>query len=292
MENVIEINNLTKSYGKARGVIDINLKVQEGDVFGFMGPNGAGKSTTIRTLLGLIKPTKGEIKLFGKDISKDKVEILKRVGYMPSEAMFYPNMKVEEIIKFASNMHKLDTSKETDILCERLQVDRNKKISDLSLGNRKKISIICAMQHRPDLYIFDEPTSGLDPLMQKEFFNLILERNKEGATIFLSSHVLSEIQEYCKNVAIIKEGRLILEDTVEELSKSNVRKVKVKGINEINSVYRISNMEVSEDGINFIYKGEIDKLLNVLSKKSIKDLIIEEPSLEDIFMHFYSKEDK
>ena len=177
MDKVIEIKNLTKSYGKARGVNNINFFVKKGDIFGFVGPNGAGKSTTIRTTLGLIKPDSGFSKVFGKEIYKGNVDVLKNVGYMPSEAMFYPNMKVDEIIKLSQDIHKKDCSAYADELCERLQVDRKKKIDQLSLGNRKKVSIVCAMQHKPELYILDEPTSGLDPLMQKEFFNLLIERN-------------------------------------------------------------------------------------------------------------------
>lgn len=289
---VIEITNFTKYYGKSRGVIDLNLYVEEGDIFGFMGQNGAGKSTTIRTLLGLISATEGSIKIFDKEVKDNKVEILKRIGYMPSEAMFYPNMRVEEVVKLAADMRGINCSEEAEVLYERLQVDKRKKISELSLGNRKKVSIICAMQHKPELYIFDEPTSGLDPLMQKEFFNLILERNKEGATIFLSSHVLSEIQTYCKNVAIIREGKLIAIDSVDSLAKTTLRKVKIKGVNKIENIEGIIEVQPSENEINLLYNGEMKKLINEISKLDIEDLVIEEPSLEEIFMHFYEREEE
>ena len=213
MGNAIEIKNLTKSYGKNRGVIDVSLQVKEGDIFGFIGPNGAGKSTTIRSMLGFLKTDAGSIKILGMDSVKDHVEILKNVGYMPSEAWFYNSMKVSEVIRYAADVRGLDCSDEAERLCERLKVDKNKKIKELSLGNRKKVSIVCAMQHRPKLFIFDEPTGGLDPLMQKHFFELIEEYVKEGATCLLSTHVLSEVNKYCRNAAIMREGRLTMLDS-------------------------------------------------------------------------------
>ncbi len=210
MNNVIEINHLTKNYGKNRGVIDVSLKIPQGDIFGFLGPNGAGKSTTIRSMLGFLKFDEGEIKILGMDSVKEHVEILKNVGYMPSEAWFYNSMKVSDVIRYAADARGLDCSKEAAKICERLKVDTNKKIKELSLGNRKKVSIVCAMQHRPKLFIFDEPTGGLDPLMQKHFFELINEYVDEGATCLLSTHVLSEVNKYCKNAAIMREGRLTM----------------------------------------------------------------------------------
>lgn len=213
MNNVIEINHLTKNYGKNRGVIDVSLKIPQGDIFGFLGPNGAGKSTTIRSMLGFLKFDEGEIKILGLDSVKNHVEILKNVGYMPSEAWFYNSMKVSDVIRYAADARGLDCSKEAAKICERLNVDTNKKIKELSLGNRKKVSIVCAMQHRPKLFIFDEPTGGLDPLMQKHFFELINEYVDEGATCLLSTHVLSEVNKYCKNAAIMREGRLTMLDS-------------------------------------------------------------------------------
>ena len=212
-ENVIEISHLTKSYGKSRGVIDVSLNVKEGDIFGFLGPNGAGKSTTIRSMLGFLKINSGNIKILGMDSVKDHEKILKNIGYMPSEAWFYDSMKVADVIKYAADVRGLDCSKEAAKLCERLKVDTHKKIKQLSLGNRKKVSIVCAMQHRPRLFIFDEPTGGLDPLMQKKFFELINEYVAQGATCLLSTHVLSEVDKYCKNAAIMREGRLTMLDT-------------------------------------------------------------------------------
>ena len=271
----ISIENLTKTYGKNRGVNQLSLNVEQGDIFGFLGPNGAGKSTTIRSLLGLIRFQQGSAKIFGMDVKSRQKEILKEVGYMPSEAMFYPSMKVKDVIRFAADMRNMDCKKEAEMLCERLAVDTNKKIEELSLGNRKKVSIVCAMQHKPKLFIFDEPTSGLDPLMQAEFFKLILEYNSQGATCFLSSHVLSEIKKYCRHAAIIKEGKLICTDTVENLTKTNTKRVRVTKAGKEES---------------FVYKGDLDELFESFRGHHIEDITIEEPELNEIFMHYYDND--
>lgn len=274
MKNVIEIKNLTKNYGKHRGVSDVRFHVEEGDIFGFLGPNGAGKSTTIRSMLGFIQFESGSIQILGKDIKKDKEQILSDIGYMPSESMFYPSMKVKEVIKMTADVRKKDCRQEAQKLCERLQVDVEKKISELSLGNRKKVSIVCAMQHRPKLFVFDEPTSGLDPLMQTEFFALIQEYVDAGATCMLSTHVLSEIKRYCKNVAIMKDGRLQCVDTVANITKTNAKRIRM-----------IRNGK-QED---FIFKGNLNDLSKELVGHDITDILIEEPSLDEIFMHFYKE---
>ena len=218
---MIHITHLTKTYGKARGVTDLTLHVPKGGCFGFIGPNGAGKSTTIRTLLGLISPTAGSAKVLGLDCVKARTAILAQVGYMPSEAMFYPEMRVSEVIRLSADLRRRDCQKEAKALCEVLDLDGRKKIRELSLGNRKKVSIVCAMQHRPELYILDEPTSGLDPLVQRAFWSELEARRREGATVFLSSHVLYEVQRYCDRAAIIREGRLLVEGTTAELDIEN-----------------------------------------------------------------------
>ncbi|MCR4640873.1 MAG: ABC transporter ATP-binding protein [Lachnospiraceae bacterium] len=215
MGYAIEIEKLTKNYGKARGVEDVSLKVAEGDIFGFIGPNGAGKSTTIRSMLGFLKFEQGKITILGMDSVKDHEKILAEVGYMPSEAWFYNSMKVSEVIAYAAAVRRKDCRKEAEMLCERLKLDTNKRIKELSLGNRKKVSIVCAMQHKPKLFIFDEPTSGLDPLIQKRFFELINEYIDQGTTCLLSTHVLSEVNKYCRNAAIMREGRLMMLDSHE-----------------------------------------------------------------------------
>lgn len=274
MRSVIKIDNLTKNYGKHRGVADVSFAVEEGDIFGFLGPNGAGKSTTIRSMLGFIRFQAGSIHIFGKDICREKETILREIGYMPSETMFYPALKVKDIIQMAADVRKKDCRKEAQKLCERLQVDVDKKISDLSLGNRKKVGIVCAMQHKPKLFVFDEPTSGLDPLMQSEFFKLIQEYVAEGATCMLSTHVLSEIKSYCRNAAIMKEGKLQCVDSVTNLTRTNAKRVKL---------FRDGRQE------SYIYEGDMNELLQALAGYNVEDILIEEPSLDEIFMHFYSE---
>lgn len=276
-ESAISIQNLTKYYGKHKAVDGLSLNVERGDIFGFLGPNGAGKSTTIRSLLGLIAFQEGDAEIFGMDVKTHRREILSKIGYMPSEAMFYPSMKVKEVIRFAADMRKLDCTAEAQMLCERLQVDQNKRIEELSLGNRKKVSIVCAMQHKPELFIFDEPTSGLDPLMQAEFFKLIMEYNKQGTTCFLSSHVLSEIKKYCKRAAIIREGKLICTDTVENLTRTNTKRI------------RMIRDGKEED---FVFKGDLNQLFAGFAGHNIEDIVIEEPELDEIFMHYYEEEAK
>ena len=218
---MIQIDHLTKTYGRARGVTDLTLHVPEGGCFGFIGPNGAGKSTTIRTLLGLLSPTAGSARVLGLDCVRQRNAILAQVGYMPSEAMFYPDMRVGQVIRLSADLRKKDCRAQAAALCETLELDARKRIRELSLGNRKKVSIVCAMQHRPRLYILDEPTSGLDPLVQRAFWSLLEERRREGAAVFLSSHVLYEVQRYCDRAAIIREGRLVAEGTTAELDIEN-----------------------------------------------------------------------
>ncbi len=286
---IIETNDLTKYYGKSRGIIDLNMSVGEGEFFGFIGPNGAGKSTTIRTLLGLIRPSSGEARIFGRDIATDRTNILADIGYMPSEATFYSGMKVREIIALSAKMRRKDCSAEADRLCERLALDKNKRADELSLGNRKKVSIVCALQHEPRLCILDEPTSGLDPLMQKEFFDILSERHRSGTTIFLSSHVLSEIQKNCSRAAIIKDGRLIALDSVENLSKTNTKRVTLHGVNILPDTIAGRSVEAGADSVSFLYNGDIKALLNAAAALPIYDMTITEPQLEEIFMHYYEK---
>ncbi len=289
--NAIMTDNLTKYYGKARGIVDVSLTVEEGDFFGFIGPNGAGKSTTIRTLLGLIAPTGGSAEIFGKDICRQRTEILADIGYLPSETMFYGGMRVKDVLRLSARLRKADCSGEAEKLCERLELDTSRKIDELSLGNRKKVGIVCALQHRPKLYILDEPTSGLDPLMQREFYSLLKERNEEGATVFLSSHVLSEVQRYCKHAAVIREGRLLACDSVENLGHTGAKRVTLRGVTAVPELEHIRDVKTSAEGVSFLYSGKADRLIKVLSALPITDVTIAEPDLEEIFMHYYAKED-
>lgn len=291
MERAIETSGLTKYYGKSRGIIDVNMTVNRGDFYGFVGPNGAGKSTTIRTLLGLINASKGEAKILGLDYKKDNHKILQKIGYMPSESRFYEQLKVEEMILLAAKLHNKDCSKVAKDLCERFGIDQKKKIEELSLGNRKKVNIVCAMQHSPELLILDEATSGLDPLMQKEFFDVLHERQKEGVTILLSSHFLPEIQNNCNRVGIVKEGHLIAQRDIEDFSENAAKKIWTRGIDVLPELKGILNTEKDDEGIHFLYKGNLKELLCTFGQLDIVDIRIEEPSLEEIILHFYEKEE-
>lgn len=285
--NAIQISNLTKYYGKSRGIIDLNLTVKDGEFFGFIGPNGAGKSTTIRTLLGLITPDSGSAQVLGMDIRKDREKILSDAGYLPSEAVFYAGTKVQDILKLSADLRKKNCSDEAAALCDRLQLNLSRKVSELSFGNRKKVAIVCALQHTPHLLILDEPTSGLDPLMQREFFAILEERNKQGTTIFISSHILSEIQHNCTRAAIIREGHIIACDSVEALSKTNAKRVTIHGNMQFHESDVLRNLETSNGTTSFLYSGDIKQLLRTLSEGEITDLSISEPDLEEIFLHYY-----
>ena len=291
--NIIETKDLSKYYGKTKGIDGLNLSVEEGDFFGFIGPNGAGKSTTIRTLLGLISPTSGSGKVLGLDIVEDKVKILSSVGYLPSEVNFYSGTKVGDILKYSADLRGKDCKAKAAGLCERLALDVSKKTDSLSLGNKKKVGVVAALQHSPDLIILDEPTSGLDPLMQRELLKILEEENQRGATIFFSSHILSEVQNHCKTAAFIKDGTIIMSDRVEKLEETGAKKVFIRGAalpdlaNDMDGA--VSNFSQEEGQASFLYSGDVKKLLAELSRLELEDVTITEPSLEEIFMNYYEK---
>ena len=286
----IETSGLTKSYGRARGIVDVDLSVEEGDFFGFIGPNGAGKSTTIRTLLGLIAPSGGSARVLGCDIVTGRREILAQVGYLPSETAFYRGMRVRDVLRLSAKLRHMDCSAEAGRLCERLELDPSRRVEELSLGNRKKVGIVCALQHSPRLYILDEPTSGLDPLMQREFFALLEERCRGGATVFLSSHVLSEVQRHCRHAAVIREGRLLAMDSVEKLGHTDARRVTLRGVHELPPLPELRDARAGQDGVTFHYGGDMPTLLGTLAGLPVTDVTITEPDLEEVFLHYYAQE--
>lgn len=291
MMNVIEIKNLTKSYGKARGIIDISFNVEEGEVFGFIGPNGAGKSTTIRTLLSLIHPTSGSATIFGMDCIKDAPEIAKEIGYLPSEVFYYDKMKAIDLLKYSASFYKKDCTKRIKELADVMELDLNKRIDDMSLGNKKKVGIVQGLLHEPKLIILDEPTSGLDPLMQQKFFDLLEEENKKGATILFSSHILSEVQRLCNRVAIIKEGKIIKLEKISTLTENNYKRFKLEMAGKADKEYfamkGVNSLTAEGNTISFLFKGNINLIMKKISEVEIKNVWIEEPSLEEIFMHYY-----
>jgi ABC-2 type transport system ATP-binding protein len=290
---VIDITDLSKFYGKARGIEHVNLEIGEGEIFGFIGPNGAGKSTTIRILMNLIFPSGGTARIIGMDIIKDTKKIKCLTGYVPSDANAYSSMDVKEFLTYCMRFYMAGNDyRRISELAELFELDVNRKISDLSMGNRKKVSIIQSLIHNPRLLILDEPTTGLDPLMQANFFDLLRSENKRGMTIFFSSHVLNEVQMFCKRVAIIKEGKLIKVEDIETMRKTQLRKVYIEFENQgERETFSIGGIEkiITEIGnvSSFMYSGDINKLLVLLGTKKVSNLTIEEPSLEEIFMHYY-----
>lgn len=290
---IIDITDLSKFYGKARGIEHINLEIGEGEIFGFIGPNGAGKSTTIRILMNLIFPTGGSARIMGMDVIRDTKKIKMQVGYIPSDASAYSSMNVHEFLSYCIRFyHVQNGAQRISELSGLFELDLTRQITDLSLGNRKKVSIIQSVLHSPKLLILDEPTTGLDPLMQSVFFELLHSENKKGMTIFFSSHILGEVQMFCKRVAIIKGGKIIQIEDIDNLRKKQLKKVSVELGDHLNTeslgIQGVENVITGPaNTLSFMYSGNINELVNFLSGKKIINLMIEEPSLDEIFLHYY-----
>ena len=288
--SIIEVNNLTKYYGKARGIVDVSFNVDEGEIYGFIGPNGAGKSTTIRLFLSLIYPTSGEAKIFGKDAIKYGPEVRQEIGYLPSEVFYYEGMKVLDLLKYSASFYKKDCTKRLYELSELMELDLKRRIDDLSYGNKKKVGIVQGLLHSPKLIVLDEPTAGLDPLMQQNFFNLIREENNRGATVFFSSHILGEVQRLCSRVAIIKEGSIINIQDIKSLQAENYKKIRITADNLEEKTFSfdgISNLQRENGVLSFFFRGDINQVTKLISDIQLSDVIIEEPTLEEIFLHYY-----
>ena len=293
-EQAIVLNELTKHYGKHRGINNLSFSVNQGEFFGFIGPNGAGKSTTIRTLMGLIRPTGGSASIFDLDCHSKASVIARDVGYLPSENSYYENMKVRELLQYTADLYGMDCKTKMKELADRLNLDLSRKIADLSLGNKKKVGIVSAIMTSPKLIIMDEPTSGLDPLIQQAFYDILKEENSRGATVFFSSHVLSEVQKLCDRVAILKEGQLIGIQSIKELRESGYKKVSLSAKEAIPRDFfdlsGIANYAETADktSISFVYNGNITAIIDKLHLLHLDDVLLEEPSLEEIFMHYYA----
>ncbi|NSW53791.1 MAG: ABC transporter ATP-binding protein [Anaerolineae bacterium] len=288
--SIIEVEKLTKYYGKSRGIVDVSFNVEEGEIFGFIGPNGAGKSTTIRLFLSLIYPSSGKARIFGKDCIEFGPEIRQEIGYLPSEVFYYEGMKVIDLLKYSGSFYKKDTTRRMHELAEIMELDLKRRIDDLSYGNKKKVGIVQGLLHQPKLIILDEPTSGLDPLMQQKFFNLIREENKRGATVFFSSHILGEVQKMCSRVAVIKEGSIIKIEEIKTLRNEHYKKVMVTAENSDQLQFDlegVTNVERDNGTVRFFFKGDINQVTRIISAHDVADLTIEEPTLEEIFMHYY-----
>lgn len=292
-EPSIVLNGLTKNYGKHRGISNISFSVNKGEIFGFIGPNGAGKSTTIRTLMGLIRPTSGSATIFGLDCQAQAHVIAKNLGYLPSEDSYYENMKVQGLLQYTADLYGINCKSKMHELSERLNLDLSRRISDLSLGNRKKVGIVSAFMISPKLVIMDEPTSGLDPLIQQTFYGIVQEENRQGTTVFLSSHILSEIQKLCDRAAILKEGKLISIQSIKELRDNGYKKISVTVKNTIpNNFFNLPGIANYSENANktsatFLYNGNISAVIDKIHTLPLEDVFLEEPPLEEIFLHFY-----
>lgn len=286
---VLEVKNLTKYYGKIRGVENLSLQLREGETFGIIGPNGAGKSTSIRAIMNLINKTSGEILIDGKMFDKDDLNTKMKIGYLPSEIHLYDDLTVKQMLDYHESFYKKQLHVRRRELVERFEVDEMKKIEDLSFGNLKKVGFILAVMHEPKLLILDEPTSGLDPIMQNVFFEVLREEKAKGTTCLYSTHILSEVSKICDRVGIIKDGHLIQVEEIEELFGKNLGFVTLESPNseKILKDLQVENISTDEKIIKFANPFPHDALIKRLAKYEIKRIQIQEMSLEDLFLHYY-----
>lgn len=293
MEPVLETKNLTKYYGKSRGVEDVSLSVYHEEIFGFIGPNGAGKSTTIRSILGLIFPESGEVRLFGEDGIKQGASLRRRIGFVPSESNYYDGLTVGKLLRYSADFYGNDGKNNIEEYSERLKLDLKRSINDLSLGNRKKVAIIQALLHHPELLILDEPTSGLDPLIQMRFYEILREEQERGCTIFFSSHTLSEVERLCSRVAIIRDGKIVNISEMDQLRQLYLKRFRIifkrgKNLNGAD-LKGVSNLVIAKRGAEGLFTGDVRDLMKQLAVLPLDDVVLEDPSLEEIFMHYYSE---
>jgi ABC-2 type transport system ATP-binding protein len=296
----LETNKLTKNYGSSRGITELDLRVDQGEIFGFLGPNGAGKTTTIRLFLNLIYPTSGKASIFGLDCQNDTVEIRKHIGYLPGEFTMYSNLTGAKTLEYFANLRGGVDWKYVQELAQRLDLDMSKKFKQYSRGNKQKVGVIQALMHKPRLLVLDEPTSGLDPLNQQEFYKLIQEAKANGSTIFLSSHIMSEVEKVCDRVAIIREGKLVKIGMISELTdiKSHSLEITFNGqvpLEELSAIPGVSHFEVAPNDhrqtVRCVVRPEsLDKILKVVSGYTVVNFVSREPSLEESFLEYYREQ--
>lgn len=288
-EYIIEIKNLTKYYGDILGIKDLSLKLKKGEIFGFIGPNGAGKSTTIHCIMNLINKTKGQVLVNGILFDKNNINIKEIIGYLPSEISLYDDLTVKQILDYHESFYKKNTSIRRKELVNILKLEENKKIEDLSTGNLKKVGIVLAMMHSPQILILDEPTSGLDPIMQNVFYELLKEEKKKGTTIFYSTHILNEVAKICDKVAIIKDAKLIKIQQVSQLIKKGLTIVKItsKDIQKIAKDLALDVVSIDDNTLTFANNIPHDELIKKLAKFKIDKILIEEASIEELLLHYY-----
>lgn len=288
MEKILEIKNLTKYYGETLGVKDLSLELYKGETFGFIGPNGAGKSTTIRAIMNLINKTSGKVLFDGKKLDRNSIKLKKQIGYLPSEVSLYDDLTVKEMLDYHETFYEDIHQRRIDLV-NRLQLDENKKIKELSLGNSKKLGIVLAFMHSPKLLILDEPTSGLDPVMQQTFFELLKEENEKGTTIFYSTHILSELSKICSRVGVIKDGELLKIETINDLNKKNVSLVTIfsKDVELIVKDLKVKPISKENGVLKFKNTLKTNTLLSKLTNYKIDKILIEDPTLEEALLDYY-----
>jgi ABC-2 type transport system ATP-binding protein len=290
--NAIEFHSLSKFYGKRRGIEGIDFSVSKGEVFGFIGPNGAGKSTAIRTLLGLLHPSSGSASILGHDVVKEGVQARLKVGYLPSEVDFYPEMTSRELLEYHAGLYGIEKGeKRIEELAQYFELALDRPIDDLSYGNKKKCAIIQAVLHEPEVLILDEPTGGLDPFMQNRFFELLESLNKKGVTVFFSSHILSEIQRMCDRAAVIREGKITAIEDISSLLSKQMKKVRLvlKKETKLSLPDGFQNHHSTGSKHNFDYVGPTEVLIRWLAEQDLIDVVLTEPDLESIFMNYYQR---
>jgi ABC-2 type transport system ATP-binding protein len=289
MMNAIEVKNLKKHFGKVKALDGVSFEVGKGEVFGFLGPNGAGKTTTIRLMMDFIRPTAGEIKIFGLDANQDSVELKKKIGYLSPEDRLYKGWTGQEHVDFIRSIR--GNSQGAQLLVKELDLDLKRRVWQLSTGNKQKLSLVLSMMSDPDLLIMDEPTLGLDPILQERIYQMLDKLGHQGKTIFMSSHYLSEVEKVCDKVAIIKEGKLVATEHIADLKKKKMYSVRATFENEVNAnIFKLNGVEVKDqhkDFIELVVKGDINQVVRALSEHKLRDLDIERASLEDIFLEFY-----
>lgn len=288
---VIKLERVNKSYGKVRALTDLNLSVNEGEIYGFIGPNGAGKSTTIRLLLNFLRSDSGAISVLGLNPATHDVEIKKQTGYVSAESFMYHDMKVSDLFRFTEHYHGIRDGAKLKKLVDMLDIDIHKKFEQLSFGNRKKVAVACALLHSPKLLILDEPSNGLDPVIRNNLYELLQEEQKRGATIFFSSHVLSEVQKVCTRIGLLKEGQLIRENNAAEFTNIGFKQIELYTDDTLNigSISGVQNLEQKGNHYHFLYSGSANELIRLLSGINVTSVQIEEPELETVFMHFFKQ---
>lgn len=290
---VVEVSKLSKYYGNKKGIDNVDLEINEGEIFGIIGPSGSGKTTLLRLLMGFLFPTNGKAKIFNHDCFKESKEIKRITSYLPTDQNFYDGNKAKDMIRYTASFYKTEYNKRMNELATILNLDLNRKIEDLSFGSRKKLAIICALISQPKLLILDEPTTGLDPLIQTKLFDVLRDANKNGTTIIFSTNNLIDIQNLCQRVAILNKGKILEIKLIDELRSSKIKKIKYELKDEVtistNDLDGVSHQLIKPKSVEFIYNGDIEELMHKLSSRKIENIWIEDPDLEEVFIHFYEK---